>query len=310
MRSKDVKDVAASIHRRLQNVPDLRQDFQYTLIRYAAERLLYRLSQSPHRDRFVLKGAMLFIVWIGHVPRPTKDVDLLGRDDLGIPELEEIFRGVCAIPCPEDGLAFDVASVRAQEIREEQEYGGMRVTAGATLGRARIPIQVDVGFGDAIVPEATETEFPTLLDLAPPKLRVYPRETVVAEKLEAIIKLGIATSRMKDIYDLHVLAKQFTFPGLTLARAIRATFERRKTELPRSLSHVLGDSFLQDAGKRAQWAAFLRRMGAGPQELTLDEAVRIIQTFAGPPVEALAAGFTFDGIWPPNGPWQTNAGVG
>lgn len=310
MRSKDVKDVAASIHRRLQNVPDLRQDFQYTLIRYAAERLLYRLSQSPHRDRFVLKGAMLFVVWIGHVPRPTKDVDLLGRGDLGIAELEEIFRGVCAIPCPEDGLAFDEASVRAQEIREEQEYGGIRVTAGATLGRARIPIQVDVGFGDSIVPEATEAEFPTLLDLAAPKLRVYPRETVVAEKIEAIVKLGIATSRMKDIYDLHVLAKQFTFPGLTLARAIRATFERRKTELPRSLSHVLGDSFLQDAGKRAQWAAFLRRMGAGPEGLTLDEAGRIIQTFVGPPVEALAAGLAFDGTWPPSGPWQRNAGVG
>lgn len=310
MRSRDVKDVAASIHRRLQNLPDLRQDFQYTLIRYAAERLLYRLSQSPHRDRFVLKGAMLFVVWIGHVPRPTKDVDLLGRGDLGIAELEEIFRGVCAIPCPEDGLAFNVASVRAQEIREEQEYGGIRVTAGATLGRARIPIQVDVGFGDSIVPEATEAEFPTLLDLAAPKLRVYPRETVVAEKIEAIVKLGIATSRMKDIYDLHVLAKQFTFPGLTLARAIRATFERRKTELPRSLSHVLGDSFLQDAGKRAQWAAFLRRMGAGPEGLTLDEAGRIIQTFVGPPVEALAAGLAFDGTWPPSGPWQRNAGVG
>ena len=310
MKSRDVKDVAASIHRRLQNLPDLRQDFQHTLIRYAAERLLYRLSQSPHRDRFVLKGAMLFVVWIGHVPRPTKDVDLLGRGDLGIAELEEIFREVCAIPCSEDGLAFDVASVRAQEIREEQEYGGIRVTAGATLGRARIPIQVDVGFGDAIVPEATEAEFPTLLDLARPKLRVYPRETVVAEKIEAIVKLGIATSRMKDIYDLHVLAKQFTFPGLTLARAIRATFERRKTELPRSLSHVLGDSFLQDAGKRAQWAAFLRRMGAEPEGLTLDEAVRIIQTFVGPPVEAPAAGLRFDGIWPPGGPWQTNAGLG
>ena len=310
MKTKDVKDVAASIHRRLQNLPDLRQDFQYTLIRYAAERLLYRLSQSPHRDRFVLKGAMLFVVWIGHVPRPTKDVDLLGRGDLGIAELEEIFRGVCAIPCPEDGLAFDMASVRAQEIREEQEYGGIRVTAGATLGRARIPIQVDVGFGDSIVPEATEAEFPTLLDLAAPKLRVYPRETVVTEKIEAIVKLGIATSRMKDIYDLHVLAEQFTFPGLTLARAIRTTFERRKTELPRSLSHVLGDSFLQDAGKRAQWAAFLRRMGAGPEGLTLDEAGRIIQTFVVPPVEALAAGFTFDGTWPPSGPWQRNAGVG
>jgi len=310
MRSRDVKDVAASIHRRLQNLPDLQQDFQYTLIRYAAERLLYRLSQSPHRDRFVLKGAMLFVVWIGHVPRPMKDVDLLGRGDLGIAELEEIFRGVCGIPCPEDGLAFDVGSVRAREIREEQEYGGIRVIARATLGRARIPIQVDVGFGDAIVPEAIEAEFPTLLDLAPPKLRVYPRETVVAEKLEAIIKLGIATSRMKDIYDLHVLANQFAFPGLTLARTIRATFERRKTELPRSLSNTLGDSFLQDAGKRAQWAAFLRRMGAGPQGLTLDEAVRIIQTFVGPPVEALAAGLTFDGTWPPSGPWQRNAGVG
>jgi predicted nucleotidyltransferase component of viral defense system len=310
MRTRDVKDVAASIHRRLQNLPDLQQDFQYTLIRYAAERLLYRLSQSPHRDRFVLKGAMLFVIWIGHVPRPTKDVDLLGRSDLGIAELEEIFRGVCSIPCPEDGLAFDVASVRAQEIREEQEYGGIRVTAGATLGRAKIPIQVDVGFGDAIVPEATETEFPTLLDLAPPKLRVYPRETVVAEKLEAIVKLGIATSRMKDIYDLHVLAKRFTFPGLTLARAIRATFERRKTELPRSLSDVLGDSFLRDAGKRAQWAAFLRRMGAEPEGPTLDEAVRIIQTFVGLPVQALAAGLAFDGTWSPSGPWQTNAGVG
>ena len=310
MTAKIVRDVAASIHQRLQNLGDLRQDFQYVLIRYATERLLYRLSQSRHRDRFVLKGAMLFVIWSGHVPRPTKDVDLLGHSGLGVRELEGIFREVCAIDRPEDGLSFDVTSVHAKEIREEQEYGGIRVTARATLGRARIPIQVDVGFGDVIVPEAVETYFPTLLPLPKPRLRVYPRETVVAEKLEALVKLGIATSRMKDLYDLHVLARDFAFEGPTVARAIRATFERRRTPFPQSTSSPFGASFSGDSAKRMQWLAFVRRIGQHQTSLGLDEVLSGIRTFLGPPVEALGAGLPFEKVWPPGGPWHPKSRAG
>jgi len=304
MTRRTPKDVAASVRQRLQNIPGLRQDFQYVLIRYATERLLYRLSASPHRDRFVLKGALLFALWSGLHARPTRDADLLGYGESSPAEIEALFRQVCAIECPEDGLRFAPESVHATEIREAGEYGGVRVTADAFLGRARVAIQVDVGFGDAVVPAPVEVTFPTLLDLPPPILRAYSREGVVAEKLEAMLKLGVSTSRMKDFYDVHVLARDFPFGGRTLSQSIAATLGRRHTAPPSETPETLTDAFAENPTKQAQWRAFVQRLETEDRDPPLLDVVRAIRGFVGPPMESLAVGAPFEGAWPPGGPWR------
>ena len=186
--------------------------------RYALERLLYRLSISPHRDRFILKGAMLFVTWIADPFRPTRDLDLLGSGDNGAEAIAETFRVICAQPVADDGVIFDVASLEAAPIREEVEYGGVRVRTTAAIAGARIPIQVDIGFGDAVTPAPVEIDYPTLLDAPAPHLRAYPIETVVAEKFEALVALGMANSRLKDFYDLWLIAQTFEFRRSSLSK--------------------------------------------------------------------------------------------
>lgn len=206
-----------------------RSDFQILLTRYALERLLYRLSVSPHRDRFILKGAMLFVTWVADPFRPTRDLDLLGHGDNDAESIAETFRSICAQSVADDGVTFDVAALTAAPIREEAEYGGVRVRTTATIAGARIPIQVDIGFGDAVTPAPVDIDYPALLDAPAPHLRAYPVETVVAEKFEALVTLGIANSRLKDFYDLWLIAQTFEFRQFALVEAVRATFERRGT---------------------------------------------------------------------------------
>jgi predicted nucleotidyltransferase component of viral defense system len=304
MTRKPVKDIAASIRQRLQNMGGLHRDFQYVLIRYASERLLYRLSRSSYRDRFVLKGAMLFVVWSGVRARPTRDIDLL---EFGSPDrerLRRVFREVSTLECPEDGLSFDPDSVEATEIRQADQYGGIRVTAIARLGRSRITVQVDVGFGDAIVPPSVEAEYPVLLDLPAPTLRIYPKEAVVAEKFHAMVDLDLLNSRMKDFYDLAFLAKEHAFEGARLAEALKATFGRRNTPLPTSVPPALGEEFIQDPAKRVQWNSFIRRRYIGPGDMTLPVAATVIVDFLMPPSRTLARGDEFSAVWPPGGPWK------
>ena len=223
---------AASVRQKLLNLARERgEEFQFVLTRYAIERVLYRLSRSAHADRFVLKGAMLFELWTGQTHRSTLDVDLLSEVSNDVDRLLAVFREVVAAEVEDDGLVIDPASVRGEQIREDQHYQGVRLTATATLAGARIPLQIDIGFGDAVVPGPQQAEYPTLLDSSPPRLWVYPKETVVAEKFEAMVSLGIANSRMKDFYDLYVLSERFDFDGDLLARAIAATFARRRTAL-------------------------------------------------------------------------------
>lgn len=205
------------------------EDFQLVLTRYAIERLLYRLTRTGYAAEFVLKGAMLFRLWADQPHRPTRDLDLLGRGDPSVDRLAAVFRAVCGAAVEDDGLLFDPATVTAGKIKEDQEYEGVRVECVARLGQARIDLQVDVGFGDAVTPGPVTVQYPGLLDLPAPELAAYPRETVVAEKFQAMVMLGIANSRMKDFFDLWVLARSFTFAGPVLAAAIRATFARRKT---------------------------------------------------------------------------------
>ena len=250
----------ASIRQRLLERARIRgEDFQLVLDRYAVERLLYRLSISPHRDQFLLKGALLFALWFDQPHRPTRDADLLGFGSPDPERLAAIVAELCAIE-DEDGLRFDVGSMTVEPIREEAAYEGLRARLVAFLGGARCHVQWDVGFGDAVTPGPQDMDYPVMLDeYQPPRLRVYPRETVFAEKLEAIATLGIANSRMKDYFDLLALLREGAMDSAVLADAVRATFKRRGTALPDGVPFGLTDAFATDAQKQSQWAAFLRR---------------------------------------------------
>ncbi len=305
MTQKALKDVAASVRQRLLNRSRERgEDFQLTLIYYALERLMYRLSRSAHRDRFILKGALLFSVW-SHIPhRATRDLDLLGQGDPNVDALVQAFQEICRVPVEDDGLAFMAETISGREIREGDEYQGVRLSFEARLGVARIPIQVDIGFGDAVLPKPEPLKYPTILDFPAPWLLAYPRETVVAEKFHAMVELGIANSRMKDFFDLWFLAGQFDCEGESLSRSIRATFERRNTSLPMVPPLCLTSEFSTDRDKQAQWRGFLKRTGLYVESLTLEQVLPRLERFLMPPILAAAKGEVFDSNWPAGGPWK------
>jgi len=301
------KNLSASVSQRLLNHSrEKGEDFQYTLTRYGLERLLYRLSKSEHAGEFVLKGAMLFLVWAGETYRPTKDVDLLAVKAASVGQFRKIFRDLCSLTVVEDGLVFQPDSVQAEEIREEEAYHGVRVTLRAELGRARIPLQVDIGFGDAVTPKPTQAKFPTLLDFPAPQMSMYPKETVVAEKFETMVRRGIASSRMRDYYDVYALSQEFEFDGETLAQAIRATCKRRRTALPTAVPLALTAEFSGDTVKRRQWEAFLKRGRLKLKVTDLGAVVRVIREFLMPAVETTGKRQTFKAHWPKGGPWKQN----
>ncbi|MCX5493923.1 nucleotidyl transferase AbiEii/AbiGii toxin family protein [Kaistia dalseonensis] len=263
------KTVGASVRARLLDRSRVeRTDFQILLTRYALERLLYRLSLSPHRDRFILKGAMLFVTWVADPFRPTRDLDFLGYGENSPDAIGAVFREICGQPVDDDGLEFDIGAITAVPIREDIEYGGIRVRTSATIAGARVPIQVDIGFGDAVTPGPVEIEYPSLLDAPAPRLRAYPVTTVVAEKFQALVQLGIANSRLKDFYDLWLIAQTFEFDRVSLAEAVHQTFARRETMLPTEKPIGLSDAYVEAWGR--QWRAFLgrERMASAPTELT------------------------------------------
>ena len=300
------RNVAASVRARLLNrARETRQDFNLILTRYALERLLYRLSISPHADQFLLKGALLFDLWFDIPHRPTRDADLLGLGSAELPHLETIFKDVCMMDT-DDGVTFRPDTVQAAEIRKEANYAGVRVTLLGLIDGARCPIQLDIGFGDAVTPGPEEVRYPVMLpDFQAPKLRVYPRYTVVAEKLEAIAALGIANSRMKDFFDLWILSRHTDFDGDTLRRAIRATFDRRKTVLPPGVPFGLTDDFARDTQKQMQWQAFLGKNSLEALELEL--LVAALRDFLLPPIAAANADIYFPQLWPAGGPWTPAA---
>ena len=299
------KNLAASVRQRLLMLSQKRTEpFDLILARYGIERLLYRLSRSAYADRFLLKGAMLFRVWMDSSHRPTRDVDLHGIGPAEVTDLENIFRELCTLSVEPDGLVFLSASVKAEPSREEAVYGGIRVIIEARLENSRIPIQCDVGFGDAVTPGPVVIEFPALLDFPPPHLHSYPTYTVAAEKLEAMVLLGETNSRMKDFYDLWFLSRHFDFDGNTLVEAIRATFDRRKTKLPEGAPVALTDDF--SAMKTIQWKAFLRRNRL--PELEMAVVMDAIRQFAELPLsnasrtEAFLKNWTATKGWYPQEP--------
>jgi hypothetical protein len=218
-------------------------DPNLVLTRYGIERFLYRLSRSRHAEQFVLKGALLLLVWLGETLRPTRDADLLGFGDLSDDALMKIFRDVCGVEVEPDAVMFDADSVAIEPIRDEDAYGGRRVTLRGQLGAARLTIQVDIGIGDAVTPVPQLMDYPSLLDLPQPRLRAYPRETVVAEKLHAMVLLGLRNSRMKDYFDVRALLREGAMDERSLGRAIAATFERRRTALPGGVPTGLTPAF-------------------------------------------------------------------
>ncbi len=304
MTQGEVKNLAASVRARLANLARARgEEFGQVLSRYARERLLYRLSASAHREQFILKGALLFSYWTGAPHRPTRDLDLLGRGEPDIHLLEQVFREICGAEVEADGLAFPEEAVRGERIKDEEEYEGVRLHLVALLARARIPMQVDVGFGDAVVPAPEEVEFPVLLDFPAPKLKAYARETTVAEKFEALVKLGMLNTRMKDFYDLWELSRRFTFEGGTLCRAIRATFERRGTKVPVETPMALTPTFYENVDKIAQWNGFLRKGHLAAEGKSLAEVAGVLREFLMPPASAAAEGKEFGRLWKAAGPW-------
>jgi predicted nucleotidyltransferase component of viral defense system len=299
------RNIAASIRRRLLNLSKVAGvDYNQLLIRYAIERLLYRLSRSGHRESFVLKGAMLFAIWEGSPHRPTQDVDLLGFGDPSPDRMASVFREVCETSVEDDGIVFAPESVTAGQIRAADEYGGIRVHLNASLGGAAIRVQADIAFGDVVTPASSESNYPTLLPNQPvPHLRVYPRETVVAEKLEAIAKLGMLNTRFKDYYDLKYLADRFGFDGATLARAISATFERRATAIPPALPAGLSPAFGGNPVKQTQWAAFRRRQAIAKDLPDLPGIVAEINRFVESPLLAASTKKPFNFHWDKTRGW-------
>lgn len=308
MTSNRRKNIAASIRDRLLELARRRgEDFQLILTRYGLERLLYRLSQSEYRDRFILKGAMLFTLWDDQAYRATRDVDFLGFGDSSEDAVRDAFRALCSTAVADDGLVLHADSVRVDPIRDVTEYGVMRVTLRGELAGARIPIQADIGFGDAVTPEPEHVEYPTLLGSPAPLLLAYPRETVVAEKYQALVYLGMANSRMKDFYDLWVMAQRLDFDGAMLSEAINNTFARRETRLPEKTPSGLSPEFHDDHQKNQQWDAFLRTgmllsLSVSP---SLEQVCQVLEKFLMPPTTELIHGRAFSKQWQPSGPWNT-----
>ena len=305
-----LRNVGASVRERLRRWSrETGEDFQFLLRRYTAERFLYRLGESPHRERYVLKGAMLLALWGEAVYRPTRDIDFTGYGSSAADDVRSTIRDICEIPVANDGVVFNTGEIAVEPIHERGEYDSLRARFEATLASARIPMRIDIGFGNAVQPPPTDAHYSALLDAPPPRIRVYPREAVVAEKLHAMVVLGERNSRYKDFYDLHALAQHFSFRGTHLARAVGATFERRHTTISQTLPVALTPRFYANTVRIEQWRGYLDRneLPGAPSDFSI--VGERLRTFLGEPWDAMAQGSGFTGSWTEGGPWQHGAGL-
>ncbi len=302
----EIRNFAASVHQRLLNLAqDRGADFNLILHRYVGERFLFRLALSTEVNRFVLKGAALFLVWAGTEFRASGDVDFLAVAPADHAALRHSFEAICAVSYAEDGLVFDPATIQIADIREDEAYGGVRLKLRATLGKAVLPLQVDIGFGDVITPDRQEADYPTLLGHPSPRLWTYPRETAVAEKFETMVRRGQRNSRMRDFWDAAALAQHFEFDGETLGTAIAETFRRRGTALSGELPDALRPAFYEDASRIKQWEAFQRNVGAVVEAPSgFGETGVVVRAFLGPIRESLVTDEPFAQTWPARGPWR------
>jgi hypothetical protein len=300
-------DIAASIRARLlAHAKKCGEEFEFTLARFAAERVLFRIGASTARDRCLLKGASLLSVWLADPYRATRDVDLLASGPTDDEAIRSLVAQICAVPCPEDGLSFDLSNMTVEVIRPEEVYAGKRARFRAFLGNARIAVQLDIGVGDAVVTEPEEITYPTLLSALPaPRLRAYPREQAVAEKFEAMVKLDTHNSRMKDFHDVWALSGAFAFKGEALQRAVSACFERRGNAWPAEAPRVLTSAFYQMPEIAKRWRHYLgARAVLTPPPVQFEVIGERIIQFLGPVQKRIVAGESLTGIWPPAGPWS------
>lgn len=280
------QNMSASVRQRLLNISrGTGMGFQRILIRYAIERFLYRVSISTYADKLILKGAMLFTIWSDTSFRSTRDLDMLAFGEYNSEVMQSIIKTIIDQSVEDDGLIFNGESIRIDEIREQDAYNGYRIRLNAKLQRANIPVQIDMRLGDAVIPDPVIIDFLGLLDFPAARLYAYPPETVVAEKVQAIVNLGIANSRMKDYYDLFVILNQFDLTIQKLAEAMAATFERRQTEIPSQVPMGLSDEFSQDATKQIQWQQFLRNQQLDSIESDLAEVIRTLREKLRPVLE-------------------------
>lgn len=303
--SHPLKNVSASIHQRLLNkARQTNRPFNELLQYYAMERFLYRLSMSPYAGKFILKGALMLSVWKASTLRSTRDIDFLGRMEADIAILSNVIREVCLQVVEPDGLIFDQASIAGEHITEDADYEGVRIRFRGSLGNARIAMQIDVGFGDVVVPSPKVVDYPAILDLPAPRLRGYSKESVIAEKFEAMIKLGMLNSRMKDFYDIWLLSRQFDFDGRMLATAIEKTFHRRGTAIPLQMSG-LKNVLTRETAKETQWRGFIRKNRLLDIPEAFGDLLAAVIAFLGPVAKAISAGVPYDRIWKAPGPWST-----
>ena len=299
------RDLPASVHGRLLSLAKSSdRPFNELLQYFAMERFLFRMGRSPHASRFVLKGGLMLIGWRAPLTRPTKDIDVLASLDNDLPVVESVVRDVCLESVEPDGIIFDPASVRGRTIVEQADYPGVRVRWVALLGTARVTLQLDVGFGDLIVPGPMELDYPTVLAGFPAPTPVgYSRESMIAEKFHAMVRLGSLNSRMNDFFDLWLLPRQFDFDGRLVAEAISTTFKRRHTDVP-ARSAALETGFATHPGKAEQWRSYLRRnrIEGPPRELA--DVIAYIGMFLLPVATALSKGSTFEQQWSAPGPWR------
>jgi len=296
---REVKNKAASIRAKLMNVARSEKiDFDALLLRYFQERFLYRLAISEFSDRFVLKGGLLLICLKMPRSRPTKDIDFLAEQVKNDPaELERIFRNIVDLPC-DDGVKFVPLSITSERIKEDTDYEGVRLKINATLSQARKRLQMDIGFGDVIIPKAKLMEFPTLLEGKPPKVKVYSIESIISEKFEAMVKLAMANSRMKDFYDVYTLSVSHNFQGNRLKKAIESTLQRRKTFMPDN-PLVFRLEFHRDKGRQKQWTAFLHKLRLRDVTQEFNEIMTRITTFLGPVLLSIKDKTRMDKSWDP-----------
>jgi len=298
------KNIAASVHNHLlKKARESNRPFNELFQHYAIERFLYRLSKSPCADKFVLKGALMLMVWESPVSRPTMDIDLLGRVENSVDGMVAIVQDICRIEAEPDGVVFDPRSVHGERITEDADYEGVRIRFRGSLASARITIQLDIGFGDIVTPAPELTSYPTLLDFPSPQLRAYSKESVIAEKFEAMVKLGIMNSRMKDFWDIWLLSRQYTFDGSLLAEAIGKTFATRHTEIPAE-PLAFTPAFAEDERKASQWKAFLHKgkMAAGPD--SFEDAAQAVSDFLKPVIDSVVNNRPAPGMWKTDGKWH------
>lgn len=300
---KPLKNIAASVHQRLLNLArQTERPFNELAQYHALERWLYRLARSDFRQKFVLKGALMLQVWKAPEGRPTRDIDLLGRVSNDLESVRETIAIICQTVVDEDGMSFDPSTIKTQRIAEDADYEGVRATFSGFLGKSQLPMQIDIGFSDVITPEPEAIIYPVILDYPAPELLAYNRQTAIAEKFEAMVKLGELNSRMKDFFDIWLLAKTGEFQGVELSEAVMQTFSRRGTELT-PIPVCFTEEFATSQSKAAQWTAFLRRNRFKEVPSSFSEVVKFLGDFLRPVAVSLKEGQPLRASWKAGGPW-------